>query len=309
MDVYTLLEQATYYGLEYFKIYPGLYRAQVDDNQDPEERGRIRCCCPAVRQRKPYKVWIKPAFSGAGVNRGTFWPPEVGDVVYLSFRLGNPSKPEFYVGGWYGYPGDKTDLPAEFTYTNGKPQKRGFLTRGGHSLVFSDEPENEYIRFTWHKTDAGGLDDEAVTPDRAAGEFAIMEIGKDGGITLSNKNGSSIFLSAEGENINILSEQGHSVSLTADGINIVHQDGNLVALDKNDLTLIGASNTNITGGACNIKTGGVFLGDPAAFKAVLGELLVQYLSTHTHGTGVGPSSPPIVPPPPTILSNAVKLKQ
>jgi len=63
------------------------------------------------------------------------------------------------------------------------------------------------------------------------------------------------------------------------------------------------------GGTVNVGAGGVLLGaDLATFSAVLGEPLMTWLATHNHGTGVGPSTPPIIPPPPTILSQSIKLK-
>ncbi len=40
---------------------------------------------------------------------------------------------------------------------------------------------------------------------------------------------------------------------------------------------------------------------------VLGDLFKQYFDTHTHPTGVGPSGPPIVPMPPSTLSQISKV--
>lgn len=310
MDIFQFIEQAALFGLEYFKIYPGVYRAQVVSNSDPENRGRIQIVCPAVGHNVPSPVWVKPAMYGAGPNRGMFWPPEVDDTVYVSFRMGNASRPEFYLGGWYGYPDNVADVPEEMPYTNTRPEKRGFMTRAGHSIIFSDEPGNEYVRVTWHKPADGdqSLTDEKVTASRAAGEFSFIELTKDGSVTMSNKNGSSMFLNADGENITLVSEQGHSITLTEEGINIVDKEGNLVNLSGGDVGIVAKGGVNVRGASMNIGTGGVFLGDPATFSAVLGEQLLTWLSTHVHGTGVGPSSPPVVPPPPSVLSQSVKLK-
>jgi hypothetical protein len=46
----------------------------------------------------------------------------------------------------------------------------------------------------------------------------------------------------------------------------------------------------------------------ASQKGVRGDDLLQWLQTHNHGTAWGPSSPPLAAPPPTILSNKVKLE-
>lgn len=42
-------------------------------------------------------------------------------------------------------------------------------------------------------------------------------------------------------------------------------------------------------------------------SSILGDLFKAYFDLHTHPTGVGPSGPPIVPMPPTTLSEIVKL--
>jgi len=256
--------------------------------------------------------WVKPAIYGAGEQRGQFWPPEVGDAVAVSFRMGNAGKPEFYIGGWYGAPGDTTDVPVEMPYTNDKPQKRGFMTRGGHSVVFSDEPDNQYIRITWHKPADGdeSLTDETKTAARNDGDFAFMELTKDGSVQMSNKNGSSVFLNADAENITVLSQQGHSMTMTETAVSLTDKDGNLISITDGDVTVVSQKgDVNVRGGTVNVGAGGVLLGaDLATFSAVLGEPLMTWLATHNHGTGVGPSTPPIIPPPPTILSQSIKLK-
>ena len=46
-----------------------------------------------------------------------------------------------------------------------------------------------------------------------------------------------------------------------------------------------------------LPTNGIVLGElTAAQHAVLGEVLLDYIANHKHGTSVGPTSPPIVPP-------------
>jgi hypothetical protein len=70
------------------------------------------------------------------------------------------------------------------------------------------------------------------------------------------------------------------------------------------------ANTSITfnGPLFESKNSLIKLGSGASHPAVLGDLLLQYLISHTHPTGVGPSGPPIVPPPTNILSQVVTLK-
>lgn len=313
MNVQGFLEKVMIFGLEYFKVFPGLYRGIVTRVDDPESRGRIQAIVPSVGQVQAANVWIKPSGPGAGANRGMFWPPEKGDTVFVSFAQGSPSKPELYIGGWYGNPEQQSDVPDEFAYTGGVPQKRGFVTRMGHSIVFSDEPGNEYVRVTWHQADSG---DEAqdlttevsATADRGIGKFAFFELTKTGSIQMSNQNGSYMFMDAEGKAISLVSEQGHAVTMTDDGVTIMDKLGNLIALDKGKLNIVVDGNVNVTAGTVNLSAGGVNLGSPAPMSVPLGELLLTWLTTHTHPTGVGPSGPPIVPPTPVLLSKSIKVK-
>ena len=74
------------------------------------------------------------------------------------------------------------------------------------------------------------------------------------------------------------------------------------SIDMKALTSIKATAPLFEAKAANVN-----LGIKATQSAVLGELLLEWLLTHTHGTGVGPSGPPIVIPTPTLLSKSVKI--
>lgn len=237
------------YGLEFFKKYYGVYRGTVTAVDDPQNRGRIQAHVPTVGQQFGLDVWIDPAFSGAGKDRGIFWPPELGDSVRVAFAQGDPSCPCMYWGGWYG----TEDMPEELT-PDGSPTKRGFITRGGHSLLFNDTDGEQSLEITWHKPSsqpATTLDTPPRTGDKATLKFV------DGGITLVFKDDQKI---------------------------------------------------EITDGKITIDASQVEIATGADQKAIRGDELVRWLQSHNHGTAWGPSSPPLSPPPPTVLSSNVKLK-
>jgi len=194
------LHNIALHGLEYFKRYYGSYMAIVKDNKDPTGRGRIKAYCPEVGQQDPGPaVWIQPTFQGAGKNRGTFWPPEIGDGVWVRFSNGDPSKPKSYEGGWYG----KGEVPAEFATDSDVPDKRGMVTRGGHSVVFSDTPGDERIEITWHKPSAT-VSDRKETPART-GQTAFLRFTEDS-ITLQVKDSKTQIVIEDGK-ITIDAEQ------------------------------------------------------------------------------------------------------
>lgn len=298
MDFPAFYETFLLKGLENFRKYYGIYRATVIRNDDPDQRGRIQVQVPRAGHLNVLNIWIDPVFDGAGTNRGAFFPPEVGDSVRVAFDNGRPDKPVMYLGGWFG----TTDLPSEFAYTQGiqiqgqtgqtaVPEIRGFITRKGQRIIFDDTNGQETVTLAWHQPDpqdpavvADGNGDRSKTANRSAGNTSTLVFNSDGDIEITNSNGSNIKLSSKNKNITVTDQTGNSVTMDNTGVTI-------------------NSTKNVVVNVQQL----IQLGGPT-FSALLGELVQQYLATHTHGTAWGPSTPPIVPPPSTILSQTVKLK-
>jgi len=292
------------FGLERFGKYYGVYRGFVVSVSDPQERGRVQVRVKTV-SNTAFNVWVDPHFAGAGTDRGTFWPPEVGDSVAVTFQSGDSRRPEFYHGGWHG----SDDMPAEFAYSDGRPERRGFITRAGHGLIFVDEPDSERVRLLWHKPDPSdeALTDPTLTADRTQGQNAFLSMEADGSIQIVNANGTLINLDAKNGNLVIIDENGNSVTFDGDGVKLIAQDGSACTVGGGGMTVIGGSAVTLNAPTVNIKAGGVFLGDIARESVPLGDSLLRWLNSHTHGTGVGPSTPPQPPATPELLSQKVKV--
>jgi hypothetical protein len=66
---------------------PGIYRATVLNNQDPEQRGRVQVLVPAIAgQGSGWAAACRPVGGGGQV-------PAVGDTVWVMFENGDPSYP------------------------------------------------------------------------------------------------------------------------------------------------------------------------------------------------------------------------
>jgi hypothetical protein len=297
-------------GLENtIQLFYGIYQAQVTTNEDPEERGRIQAINVDIGQKLALNVWVPPLFDMAGNNKGFFFPPEKGDFVRIFYHMGDPSIPYGYLGGWFG----TEDKAEEFVYSNKRPEKRGIITRMGSGILFSDEADNQYVRLVWHEPAPGdaALSDAAVTADRAGGKFSFIELTKDGSIQAFTHEGHGLSFDNTDSSILILHKEGHSISMTDDGINLTDKDGNIVNLDKGKFNVIVDGNMNFKGKDVNFDIGGVALGGPTAvLSAVLGEPLLAWLASHTHPapTPASPTLAPVPPPPPSLLSKTVKLK-
>jgi hypothetical protein len=321
-EVDELRQYIQHLGIERaLRVYYNIYRAFVIDNADPDMRGRIRIACPQVGhdpQQGLQTMWVDPLFDAAGNNFGAFFPPVTGSLVRVFFDNGNPSTPIGYFGGWYTQTSGKFPLPTEFAYAaDGTPQKRGFVTRAGHQLIFNDEAGKESISIIWHQPDPGdeALSDVTKTADRTKGITNALVFGPNNAFQLIvealDKSASTILtIDPNTKTFSVVDQTGNSISTSPSGINIVDAQGNLMAIDSGsgNLNVVMSGDINFTGKSFNAKVGGVFLGDMAMIHAVLGEPLMTWLTSHMHGTGVGPSTPPTVPPPPAILSQNVKLK-
>jgi hypothetical protein len=310
------------YGFEkVFLTFPGIYRAFVISNKDPEKRGRITIACPVVGHDEKVGVgaWVDSALDLTGDRMGWFNPPLVGSLVWVNFDNGDPSRPKNYFGGWFTKSDGSSPVPSEFGYaSDDTPQKRGFRSRAGHALIFNDEPGKETVRLLWHQIadgDPAKTDPQKVAKDIASGDLiSVISLEKDGSIQLRNSDGAMIALDVTNKGIVLQDAKGNLYTMNKDGVTLIDNTsggGSIVALNgKGDVNVIASKNINLTAPNVNLKAGGVFLGDNANFSGVNWEPLQIWLSTHTHTSAApgSPTSPPAVPPPANIKSTAVKLK-
>lgn len=273
-------------GLEGVGAYYGPYEALVGDNKDPEKRGRIRVTVPNIAPNEDdlLEGWFTPAAFMAGTSDdakyGWFWPPEIGDVVQVTFYYGSTLNTGSYFGGRYV---SQDRVPAPLGYKEGEgetePVTRGVVTRAGHQLVFFEEGGKEEVDLVWKQGDA----------------TASLKFLPNGSVEVTNKQGSKITLDAENKQIVVDDvDNGNTVTLDSNGVKVK---------TKAKVVVEGATEFSVE--ASSIKLGA----SSASFSAVLGEKLAAWLKSHTHPTGVGPSGTPVPPLiDADILSQNVKVK-
>lgn len=298
--------------------YYSIYRGIVTDNQDPENLGRVKVLCHQVGQTVAPNRWVLPAMMGAGNKRGMFFAPEKDDTVFVSFYEGDPNLPEVYWGGWYGSVDEKTpDVPKGLVPKNGGyPEKKGITTRAGHSLIFNDEDGKESVSLVWNSpaSDDPAKTDRTKTADVNPKKNAILSFDKNG--TFLVKTPSSYLITVDEANggVSIVSPNGTMFNISkSDAISLIHKSGASMGISGNSIDISAkvssGMNVNISGQNISLNGGGVLLGGKAIDFAVLGLKLIKWLATHTHGTGVGPSTPPTIPPTPMdFCSKTVKVQ-
>jgi uncharacterized protein involved in type VI secretion and phage assembly len=159
----------------------GVVLAVVTNNQDPEKLGRVKLKFP-WRDDTDESEWSRIASLMAGNDRGTYFLPEVGDEVLVSFEHGDIQQPIVIGGLWNG-----KDKPPT-TNQNGKNDVRMIKSRSGHIFSLNDESGKETIEI---HTKAG----HKIILDDSSGSEKIEIIDKTGNNSISiDSNQNSVTL-------------------------------------------------------------------------------------------------------------------
>lgn len=156
----------------------GVYPAVVTDVRDPDQQGRVEIKLPWVGEEDgdQARAWARLATMMAGKDRGTWFIPEVGDEVLISFVAGDPRWPVVVGALWNG-----KDAPPQSMDGAGDNNVRSITSRSGHKLTFDDTIGREKVEI---KTQGG----HAITLDDASG----------GTITIEHSGGAKIEMDSSG---------------------------------------------------------------------------------------------------------------
>jgi uncharacterized protein involved in type VI secretion and phage assembly len=90
---------------------PGLYRADVMDNRDPEKLGRLKVRFALAEAAAT--AWAKACLPPAQMH-APFVPPDVGDPVWIMFEGGDPYSPVWLGCAWTAGTSNPPAYPAGF---------------------------------------------------------------------------------------------------------------------------------------------------------------------------------------------------
>jgi len=240
----------------------GKYRGFVTDNEDPEQRGRIRVRVPSVFGQQD-TFWALPCSPFGGLaDQGLFMVPEVGAQVWIEFEEGNKDFP-IWVGVFWQ---PTEDIPQEAKKT--PPTTRMIKTPSGHLLQFDDESGAEKIRLAH----AGG---------------AELSVDENGTTILTDANGAKLTLDAQGNSVVLEDTNGNSLTMDSSGTVIKDGSGNEITMAASGITVKGQM---ITIDGTQVAVGGAG-GEPL----IKGTSFLTLFATHIHTcTAPGaPTSPPI----------------
>jgi len=126
----------------------------VTNNKDPESLGRVKLNFP-WRDPSDESHWARVATLMAGKDRGTYFLPEVGDEVLVSFDHGDINHPYVIGALWNG-----EDKPPEKN-ADGKNNTRIIKSKSGHKIIFNDEQGSEKVEIITKSGSQIILDDSA----------------------------------------------------------------------------------------------------------------------------------------------------
>jgi uncharacterized protein involved in type VI secretion and phage assembly len=163
--------------------YYGVYPATVSDNQDPSSQGRVKVHLPWSPDAgsDDYEVWARLATTMAGGNRGTWFIPEIGDEVLVSFLAGDPRWPYVVGALWNG----QDDPPESIDSDN---DIRSITSRSGIKITMDDT--------------SGAVTLTLETPGGQKATFADA----DSSVELADANGNSIKMDPSGMTITAASQ-------------------------------------------------------------------------------------------------------
>jgi uncharacterized protein involved in type VI secretion and phage assembly len=113
----------------------GLSIGIVTNNQDPEDRGRVKVKFPWLHDEKE-SGWVRLAAPSAGDDRGFYFLPEVNDEVLVGFEHGDFNHPYVIGSLWNGV--DRLPSEGSNAVKSGAVVKRVIKSRSGHTILLDD---------------------------------------------------------------------------------------------------------------------------------------------------------------------------
>lgn len=251
-----LLELARQYRNRYY----GKYRGFVTDNNDPEQRGRLRLRVPSVLGAAD-SGWALPSLPFGGLaDQGLFLVPELDAQVWVEFEAGNVDLP-IWTGTFWQASGDP---PADAAKS--PPTTRVLKTPAGHTLQFDDESGAEKFRLA-----------------HPAG--TELNIDEKGTVVVTDAKGNTLTLDADAGQVLIEDANGNSITLASSGTTIEDANGNKVEM--------AAAGITVKGQQVVVEGQTVMLAGQGGEPIIKGQSFLTLFATHVHPSAMGPTGPPI----------------
>ncbi len=256
--------------------YYGKYRGLVEDNKDPENRGRLRLRIPSVLGKDVVSGWALPCAPYGGMpDQGFFFIPEEQAGVWVEFEEGNLDYP-VWVGTFWAKPGGESELPKANGQVQDPPTQKIIKTKKGHTIRLEDAEGDQKIVISH----GGG---------------ARIEIDKNGSVLIADQDSTFIFLNAESDEVTLFDQHQNLITMKADGI-VIGNKGGFLEMKNGKMKVSSDSAVQISAKDVILNASSISLGgEKAIYSVLVGELLAAFLDTHVHPHPMGPTLAPTVP--------------
>ena len=206
--------------------YYGKYRGFVEDNKDPENRGRLRLRIPSVLGKDVVSGWALPCAPYGGMpDQGFFFIPEEKAGVWAEFEEGNLDYP-VWVGTFWAKPGGDSEAPkpnqpdgSEESSVQDPPTRKIIKTKKGHTIQLEDKDNDEMIVV------------------REAVNNHVVTMNKDGIKITEGIKSHEIVMNADGVRIKD-GANGQEVTMNADGIMMKDATKNEIQMKTDGFTIV-----------------------------------------------------------------------
>lgn len=157
----------------------GIEIAKVVNIKDPKNYGRVKCKYITSDKDAGETGWIYCMTPFGGNQYGSFFHPNVGDVVVLAFQHGDIHRP-FVIGRLWAQ-----DAKPPLTVKDGKNEEYKIITPNKSYLDFVDTQGKEKITVATPKGRTVLLDDENQQMQMTDGKNSVTVNGKNGTTEIS----------------------------------------------------------------------------------------------------------------------------
>lgn len=258
------------------KQYLGKYRGFVQDNKDPERRGRLKVSVPTVLGDTTTD-WILPCFPyGGGAGFGWLSVPPSESQVVVEFLEGDISSPMWTGTFWR----TAEEVPEDISEGD-DPTTTLLRTESGHVLCFEDKDDSTQITMRSSKE-------------------AVIDMNHDGSIALTGSDGGTVTLDSKAGTLTVADANNNTLTMSSGGIEASDGNGNTISTSQSGVE-VSSTTIKISGSSVTVGTG-------SAEPLIKGSTFLSLFNAHTHNaTALGsPTTPPLIPLSPSVLTTATK---
>lgn len=215
----------------------GIITGIIKENWDEAHKGMVKVEFILGEQGKNLTGWIPVCTPYGGAGYGMYALPEIGDVAVIAFERGDRNCPIVIGSLW----DNKNTLPADTAKEENT--EKCFRTKGGCSVLFSDEEEKQKIEINTPKELKITIEDENE-------KIILSDQPNENGIEIDSKNG-TITISAKSK-IELSAGGSPSLTLDGDGKEIKQQAGK-VSIKTDQEFSVKSQNVQISASMASIK--------------------------------------------------------